>query len=174
MSTHSTVHKTAQSIIEKWQAWSCRWRVPFHLRMVLASLATSQKRHSFSVLALLECLSLALTKATKSSHAPVGGQMVLWSHFLRDPALLLITHCFTLNTEQHNISPKPTIHPHRPPTLQCLNRSSPRVTVSLYETRHAIQIPHKTSVFSSGQWIKVYLLERVVNIHLIKSGHCHF
>lgn len=84
------------------QTKSCRWRAPFHLRMVLASIATGQKHRSFQARALLEPHSLS----SKSRPAPVCGQMVLWSRFLRDPALSAHHLLFpTKHTATKNLSP---------------------------------------------------------------------
>lgn len=84
------------------QTKSCRWRAPFHLRMVLASIARGQKHRSFQARALLEPHSLS----SKSRPAPVCGQMVLWSRFLRDPALSAHHLLFpTKHMAAENLSP---------------------------------------------------------------------
>lgn len=82
---------------------SCRWRVPFHLGMVLASIARGQKHHSFSGLGTAWA---TLSLSSKSGPAPVCGQMVLWSYFLRDPALSAHHQLFhTKHTATQNLSP---------------------------------------------------------------------
>lgn len=107
---------------------SCRWRVPVHLRMVLASFATGQNHHSF----LGASLFLSLSGLNPAWLLHVGR----WSFDLISSEILpslLITNCFTLNTQQHKISFQsfPSTS-HCLPTSQSFNQSFPFFTLSLF------------------------------------------
>lgn len=121
---------------------SCRWRVPFHLRMVLASIATGQKHHSFS--------GLGTAWATLSRLNPARLLYVgRWSFDLISSEILpflLITNCFTLNTQQHKISPQSSGHPPLSPSTSVFQPVTSFYYLFLfYLSPSSLLQPHPTS-----------------------------
>lgn len=122
--------KMVLHMFEKWQAWGKQkaayggflsiqgWRWPL--------LPRARNITPFQAWALLEPLSLPRLNPARLLYVGRWSFDLIPSEIL---PFLLITNCFTLNTQQHKISPQST--PHRLSTPQSLNQSPPFVTISL-------------------------------------------